>query len=454
MSANPVIRSHKAVSGCQALYAARRDRGKCMSGRRDNKMLLGPFLYECLVPTDTTQVYIARQPIFDRNLDVAFHELLYRSDAHADVAHVVNKEQATSELLVNSLIEIGLDRIASKERVFINFTREYIVGDWALPLAPRRVGLELLENETPDARLVDALRERAKQGFMIALDDFIYEPQYDPLLKVAHIVKLDVLALGEEGLRDQVEILKRFPVKLLAEKVETHTQFDLCRSLGFDYFQGFFISQPELLSGTGLRTSRYATLQLLSEVQDPDISLSRLEEVLSQDVALSYKLLRYINSAFFNLSRELKTVRQALVYMGLRALRAWASLVIVLDADDRPHALKELALTRARFCYCLAERLGEEDTGPFFTVGLFSTLDALLGQPMQEVLGSLPLSDETKDALINHSGRVGHILRCAVEHERGQWSECEDLPLTPSEVTEAYCEALAWTEDLMQLTRG
>lgn len=406
------------------------------------------------MPSDITQVYIARQPILDRSLNVAFYELLYRSHAGADSAYVVNDEQATSELLVNSLIEIGLDNITSKERAFINLTREYIIGDWPLPLEPRRVGLELLENEIPDKPLVEALQTRARQGFMIALDDFIYEPQYDHVLNVAHIVKLDVLALGEDGLRDQIEILKRFPVKLLAEKVETHDQFNICRDLGFDYFQGFFISRPELLSGAGLRTSRFATLQLLSEVQDPDISLDRLEEILAQDVALSYKLLRYINSAFFNLSRELKTVRQALVYLGLRALRVWVSLMIVIDAEERPHALKELALTRARFCHCLAERLGEEDLGPFFTAGLFSTLDALLGVPMDEILDRLPFGEETKQALINHSGRVGHILRCAVEHERGQWNECEDLPLTPAEITDAYCEALAWTDELLQLVHG
>jgi len=405
------------------------------------------------VSTDIPQVFIARQPIFNKNLDVAYYELLHRSDADADVARVVDQELATSELLVNSLIEIGLEHIVGDKRAFVNLTREYIVGDWALPLEPRHIGIELLENETPDALLVDALRYRSGQGFALALDDFIYESRYDPLLEVVDIVKLDVLELGETGLRDQLALLKRFPVRLLAEKVETKAQFDLCRSLGFDYFQGFFISRPELLSGIGLRADRMATLQLLAEVQDPDISLDRLEQILARDVALSYKLLRYINSAFFNLSREVGTVRQALVYMGLRALRVWVSLMVVVDADDRPHALKHLALTRARFCQVLAERLGEEETATFFTAGLFSTLDALLGLPMEEVLERLPLNSETKETLIHHTGREGYLLHCAIEHERGQWHQCDSLRLTPAEVTAAYCDALAWTDDLFHLLR-
>lgn len=405
------------------------------------------------VSADSSQVFIARQPIFDKNLDIVYYELLHRSDAETNAANVVNQEVATSELLVNSLIEIGLEQIVGDKRAFVNLTREYIVGDWALPLEPRYIGIELLENETPDALLVEALRVRARQGFVLALDDFIYESRYDPLLEVVDIVKLDVLELGETGLRDQLALLKRFPVKLLAEKVETRTQFHLCRSLGFDYFQGFFFSRPELLSGIGLKADRVATLQLLAEVQDPDISLDRLEEILARDVALSYKLLRYINSAFFSLSREVATVRQALVYMGLRALRVWVSLMVVVDADDRPQALKQLALVRARFCQALAERLGEEETGTFFMVGLFSTLDALLGLPMNEVLQRLPLSAETRETLIHHTGPQGYLLQCTIEHERGEWHKSKSLPLTPAQITEAYCDALTWTEEMLHLMR-
>jgi len=403
--------------------------------------------------SQVSTAYVARQPILDQHLDVAFYELLHRSEASLETAQVVNQELATSELLVNSLIEIGLERIVGQQRAFINLSREHVVGDWPLPLDPKRFGLELLENEQVDQVLIDALRERREQGFLVVLDDFVYEHEWDPMLHIAHIVKLDVAALGEEGIRDQHRLLRRYPLRLLAEKVETAEEFELCRLLGFDYFQGYFFARPELFSATGLRASQTTTLQLLSEVQDPDISLDRLEEILAQDVALSYKLLRYINSAFFNLPREFKTIRQALVYLGLGPLRVWVSLMIVVDVEDRPHALKQLALTRAKFCQCLAERMGREDTGPYFTAGLFSTLDALLGMPMDEVLHQLPLDGETKAALMTRSGPVGSVLRFAIEHERGQWEQGDKLPLSAQEVNEAYAEAVSWSEELLKLVR-
>ena len=400
------------------------------------------------------QAYIARQPIFDGDMNVVFYELLHRSRSRDETARIVNPEVATSELLVNSLVEIGLERIAGDRLAFVNLTSEYLMGDWALPLDPAHVGLELVGDYGEEAAgLAKVLARLTAQGFSVALDDFIYEPRLDALLEQATIVKLDALALGEEGVRDQLSLIRRFAVKVLVKNVEERPLFERLRDLGCDYFQGYFAARPETISAHSLKADSFSVLQLLGEVQSPDISLDRLEEIVSQDVALSYRLLKYINSAFFNLNREISSVRQALIYIGLKPLRTWVSLLVVLDSGDRPPALKQQALARARFCQQLAEQLGEEDGAPFFAVGLFSTLDMLLGMQMDQVLENLPLDAELQGALLRYEGRAGDLLRCAVDHERGEWSACERLGLSPARVNAAYCDALEWVDELMSMMR-
>lgn len=397
-----------------------------------------------------SEVFIGRQPIFDRDLNVAFYELLYRNSKD-NVATFSDPDNATCELLVNSLIDIGLERIAGDKRVFVNLSREYLIGDWPIPLDKNRIGIELLEDQVVDQVLIDAVAARSREGYVIALDDFVFEEHLRPLVYIADMIKLDVRALGRDGTVDQYRLLRKFPPKLVAEKIETREEFELYRKLGFDYFQGHFISRPLVISGKEVNVDHNATLMLLTEVHDPDVSLDTLEDLISRDVGLSFKLLRYINSAFFSLPRELETVRAALIYLGLRPLKVWVSLIIVSAVDDQPEAARSQAIIRARFCENLARAAGETEAGRFFTIGLFSTLDALLGMPMQQVLKSLPLSDDLKQGLLAGDGLPGHVLTCAREHEEGRWQQDRYLGLGPGEVNTAYLEAIEWADQLSRL---
>ncbi len=390
------------------------------------------------------QVYIARQPIFDARLNVCFYELLYR---HADVEQAVieDGDEATAQLLSNSLIEIGLQRIANHRPVFINLTRNFITGRWPLPLDRQWLGLEVLEDVEIDDEVLAALKRFAAQGYRISLDDFIFKPHLVPVLQVAQYVKLDVLALGSAGVADQLALLRQFPVKLIAERVETRADFEFYREQGFDYFQGYFMARPHVIVGRQLAANRANVLRLLAAVQNPVVSVDELERIIRHDVVLSVKLLRYLNSAHFSLSRPFDTVRQAVIYLGLQPLKVWISLVIMSSAEAQPVELMRLSMVRARMCEQLAAALGEPDTTRYFTVGLFSILDALLDLPLQEALQSLPLTPEVTAALLRYEGRLGEVLKVVLDYERGIWREVDALPQT-SHVASIYAQSVEWAD--------
>lgn len=397
-----------------------------------------------------SDVFIGRQPIFDRDLNIAYYELLYRNSLD-NAASFTNSDVASAEVFLNTLVDIGIDRIAGDKRVFINLTRDYLVGDWPIPLDQNRVGIELLEEPVVDQALLDALESRSRAGYVISLDDFVFREHLRPLLYIADLVKLDVQALGREGVADQYRLLRKFPLKLVAAKVETREEHAFCHELGFDCFQGHFIARPRVIRGRGVAADHTSTLMLLAEINDPDVSLDALAGLISRDVGLSFKLLRYINSAFFNLPRELETVRAALVYLGLRPLKVWVSLIVIATMSDQPDAARHQAIVRARLCENLAGAMGQTRPGRFFTIGLFSTLDALLDMPMGRVLDTLPLSGELKDGLVKGEGVPGQVLACAREHEQGCWEQARSLGLSPDQVNTAYLEAIEWADNLSQV---
>lgn len=393
---------------------------------------------------------VFRVPIYNQCLDAVYYELLHRTQALDDDSTVVTPELAASEVLVNTLIDIGLQRLVGQCRAFVHLTREHLVGEWLLPMDMTRFAV-IVKEEGPslDPGLLDALHTLREKGLVVVVDDFIYEHRSDPRLSIADIIRIDVQRLNENELHEQCNLLEHIQAPLWANNVSTQEVFTLCRRLGFDYFQGPFIAQPEMFTEQAdLRANQTTTLQLLSEVQDPDISLERLESILANDVALSYKLMRFINSAYFDLHTPVSTLRQALVYMGLNALRGWVSLMIVLDTDDRPNALKELAVIRAKFCQLLAEYMGVNDGAAYFTAGLFSVLDTLLGMSMDRILFRIPIGGETKEALLNRTGPVGEVLRFAIAHERGLLGAGKYLHLNASDINKAYLEALDWSREL------
>lgn len=398
-------------------------------------------------------IFVGRHAIYNRELDVIAYELLFRGSEAAERAEFKDADEATSQVILNTFTEIGLDKIVEDKMAFINLTRSFVLGDYSLPLPKAGLGVEILENITIDQPVIEAVQRLSSQGYTIVLDDFVYHESLRPLVELADIIKIDVQILPDSEVQRHVEILRKHTVKLLAEKVETHEVFEFCNRLGFDYFQGFFFCQPHIIKGQRIPPNRLVTLRLLAKLQDPVTSIRELETLISQDVSMSYKLLRSLNSAFYSLPRKIESIHQALVMLGNQWLKTWASLLLLSSIHDKPQELMQMAMARAKMCELLAtaKRLSPKET--FFTAGLFSVLDALMDQPMEDVLNALPLSQEINDALLRREGNLGAVLQCVLDYERGNWDAVLHIGLQQGEITQAYLEAITWANQVSKETR-
>lgn len=394
-----------------------------------------------------SDIFVGRQPIYDRQLNVVAYELLFRSRGDVNQAEITDGNQATSQVVHDAFMEIGLDLLVGSKRAFINLTRDFILQDYTALFSTDRVVLEVLEDIVIDAELIEAVRGLSAQGYTIALDDFVYYEHLRPLVEVADIVKVDILALTRPELQRCVAQLSRYNVQLLAEKVETRDAFAVCQELGFDYFQGFFLCQPDIVTGERSPANRTVLLNLLAKLQNPQTAVHELDSILRQDVALSYKLLRLIN-ADPGTPRAVESIHQALSGLDAKFIAAWGSLLMLADIDDKPHELMVTAMVRGKMCELLAEAMGVPGRERFFTVGLFSVLDAMLDSSMADILPSLPLARDVAQALLQHTGVLGQTLQCVLAYERRDWDHLDTLGLKRRTIRDAYLNALTWTSNV------
>jgi EAL and modified HD-GYP domain-containing signal transduction protein len=390
------------------------------------------------------EVFVARQPIFNAALEVAGYELLFRRGADAE-ALVVNAEGATATVVLNSFTEIGLERIVGASTAWINVSRDFVLNGLAGTVPPDVAVLEILEDQVIDDDFVTALKKLKAQGYRLALDDFEYSASTDAILPLIDIVKLDFLALGWEGMARHVKYLRPYGLTLLAEKLETREDYAYCTELGCDLFQGFFFCKPELVRNRGIAANRLSLLQTVSALQDPTVDLAALEQLVSRDVALSFRLLRYINSAFFGLRMEVRSIGQALALLGLERLRHWTTLSLLASIDDKPPELTVTALVRARFCEQAGASLGSP--GQLFTLGLFSVIDALMDAPIADVIASIPFPEEMRAALIDHAGEQGRLLECVGALEAADFDRAQSIV---PDAGELYLESMVWANDAAQ----
>lgn len=398
--------------------------------------------------TSQNEIYLARQAIYDRHLNCVAYELLFRSGA-TDRSNVLDGNRATSQVIVNTFMEMGLDAIVGSRRAFINVTRDFILGDYALVFPAPRVAMEILEDIPIDDELLHAVRQRRSQGYMIVLDDVVYRPELDPLLELADMVKIEVLGLDRCAVERQCHLFRPFRVQMLAEKVETESEFRSAVDLGFQYFQGFFFSRPNLVRGRRMPLNRVAALRLLERVNDIRVDIAELEAIINQDVSLSYRLLRSVNSAVFHFNRRIESVRQALMLLGTNYVANWVSLIVLSGISDKPRELVVTAAVRARMCRTLGHLFGVASEESCFTAGMFSTLDALFDQTLEEVLRPLPLKVELVEAILAHKGSVGRVLHGVLAYEHGDWGEADLAGISPDAIRSAYLDAVQWASGLL-----
>lgn len=396
--------------------------------------------------TGSYDIFIARQPIFDTNSNVFAYELLFRGCGN-NSAQINDGSVASSQVILNAFVDMSIQDIAENRQVFVNFTREFLVGEIPLPLSSKSLVVEVLEDVEVDDSVVGGLLALSKKGYVLALDDYIFTDDKEPLFDFIDIVKIDLLGCDISQMEAEVKALKDRNIKLLAEKVETHEEFELCKRMGFDYFQGFYFCKPMVLSGQSIKPNRLAVLQILAKLQDPDCDISELENLISTDVGISYKILRIINSAFYNFRREIKSVREAIVALGLKTIRDWMCIIVMTDIDDKPKELLSQSLRRARMMQTLSTKCGFDGEVGFIT-GLFSSIDAIMDQPMEQILRQLPLADHIVKALVAGDGEFGQLLQAIIRYEKGEWESIAVKDLHSGDLIKSYVESITWTSQL------
>ena len=385
--------------------------------------------------------FVARQPIFNYRLDVVAYELLFRGAGYVTDTPTASSERATATVVLNSLTELELTRFVGGKAAWINVSREFVVGGLARAIPPGLVGLEIFERELFDQQLVDALRDLKRHGYRLALDDFAYRPDSRRLLELFDVFKLDVMKLGRERLREQVQRLTPYRGRLLAEKVATRADHEFCVSAGCDLFQGYFFCRPAVVCTRSIAANRLAFLQVVAALHDPGVELADIERLFARDVALSLRLLRYVNSAFFGLRGDVSSTGQALALLGIDNIRRWATLSVLASIDDKPTELTVTALIRARFCELAGERLGIASRAELFTLGMFSVIDAMMDAPMRDVVASLPFTDGMREALVRHRGKRGELLACVTALETGDYDSARAVV---NRAGELYTQSVLW----------
>ncbi len=392
------------------------------------------------------EVFVARQPIYDAAMSVTAYELLYRHSPLAKTAQITDPSRATLEVITNAALEIGLERLAGGLPIHINYPEELLATAPELPLRPELAVIEVLEHVAAKSEVLEGIKVLRARGHRIALDDYS-APRCDPkLLELADIVKVEITKVAPAELSSVVKELKARNLRLIAEQVETLEQFERCTELGFDGFQGNFLQHPQTFHAKRVPSNRLSTLRLVASLHSADYSLDEVESLLSQNVSMSYHVLRCINSSYYNFPRKIDSIRHAIVILGIDNLRQLCSLVALQGLEDRPPSLYVHAMTRARMCEQLGRLSGAKDCGSFFITGLFSLLGALVGMPTQKVVEELPLSTAVSRALVAGEGALGEALQCTRAYERAAWNHVTYASLPPHLIRAAYVDALFWAE--------
>ncbi|MBF0495065.1 MAG: HDOD domain-containing protein [Deltaproteobacteria bacterium] len=402
------------------------------------------------------EIYLARQPIFDKNKEIYGYELLFR-DGLINIFPKINGDVATSKILSNTFFSIGLDQIVGDKKAFINFTKELLINKIPTIFPKANIVVEVLEDVEPDDDVIESCRFMSKQGYEIALDDFFYEEKLIPLISIANIIKFDFRLTPPDHIRNVLRKLSAYKLTFLAEKIETYEEFNEALKMGFSYFQGYFFSKPEILKGKDIPSYKINYLQILSEINKENFKFSELENIINRDISISYKLLKYLNSAFLGRPNKISSIKDALILLGESGIKQFISVIATAGlASDKPDELIRSSIIRAKLCELLGSLSKTYiDKSELFIVGLFSQLDAMLDNKMETLLVELPLSDKVKKALISREGEMGDYLNFSSCYEKGNWNSCSiltsNLEIDEKQIPKFYIEAVNWAEAYTKL---
>lgn len=399
---------------------------------------------------------VASQPIFNVQKDIYGYELLYRSGPNSPAYDAVDGTRATQDVLVTAFSDIGIHAITGGKKAFVNFTAELVLDEIPHMLSSDILVVELLEDVRPTKQVLEACRRLKRRGYTLALDDFKYDPSLEPLIDIADIIKIDFRRTPIDEIRRVVAKINCNRRKiLLAEKIETHEDFDLALSLGFHLFQGFFFCRPTVQNGRCTDTWPVSKLQLLRYISDPEVSFYTLANIIKRDLMLSYRLLKIVNSAYYGLEYTVTGILHALLILGLKEIKKWISLIILNQVKtNKPNELIREALVRGLFMEKVAifqKRRKQRDE--YFLVGLFSLAEAIMDAPMEVILQETHLADEITEPLITGQGVKAELIRLIENIERARWEEAEEAAkragLSLTRATQFYIEAMTDANKLL-----
>jgi c-di-GMP-related signal transduction protein len=396
--------------------------------------------------------YLARQPILNRASELFAYELLFRSGIQ-NSCEGLDLEVASTSVLDTSFL-IGFDKITAGYPMFINCPRDFLLRDYVSLFPPKSVVVEILESVRPDQEVIDVCRNLKAKGYTLALDDFVDSPAWAPLVEIADIIKVD-FRLTERA--EQRAIVNRYSdkkIRMLAEKVETREEHEAATRMGYSLFQGYYFCRPEMMQHVALPSFKLAYLELLRAATAPEFDIEELAQKIKHEPSLTFRLLRYLNSAAFGLRSEVHSVPHALSLLGERELRKWIAVVSIgVLADSKPDELMTVPLVRGRFCELMAPLAGmAAHANDLFLMGLLSVMDAILDQPLDAILADLPVRSEIKDALQSRTGLYRQLLEIAVAHELADWEKVTALvgktQMEEEQVSALYISAVDWSTAL------
>lgn len=398
-------------------------------------------------------MFIARQPILDRNLKLYAYELLFRESSDAKYFGNATATAATATV-VGNLFESGITDITDGAKAFVNFDYDFILSDAIELIDPNTLVIEVLEYVKVDDILIERLKYLKTKGYRIALDDFVESYATFPLVKVADLIKYDIVETPLSTIESDVKMALSQNKTLLAEKIETEAEFFKAKKMGFHLFQGYFFSKPSIVGKSNSKKStktQYA--RMISELKKPEPSYQMLAEIVETDINLAYRLMRVISKK--HNEDLIYSIKKALIYMGFKELERWINILMLQElSDKKPVELLKLSLVRTKFGESIAEHsIYKKQKREVALMGLFSMLDAILDESMEDALSGISLTEDVREALIGKSGELYSILEIMIAHENGDWEKMnkisKKIELNETEITKEYLEALKWTNEII-----
>ncbi|GHB59908.1 diguanylate cyclase [Psychrosphaera saromensis] len=395
--------------------------------------------------------YTARQAIYNRKENVVAYELLFR-DSLTNVFPKIESNSATSKLLLDSHFNQGLEKITSGKPALINYPEQALLDLMPTLLPPTKAMVEILESVRPTAAVYEACRQLFHKGYRLVLDDFIYSEDWVPFFKLVRLIKFDLQQSTFAEIEVVLEKIRPFKnLKFLAERVETQEQYDKAKEMGFDFFQGYYFCTPQIVEQKDINSNQSVVFAMYQETLKLDADYTKLSSFFERDTALAYKLLKFINSGLFPVRKQISSLKQALIYLGAAQVKKFVTLILTAHiAENRRQELTEMSIIRARFCEQIATNAAPQLSDKAFILGLFSLLDVILDQTMEDLVKELPVTEDIASALIGDDNILGNIFILAKAYEAANWELmgeiCVKLNIEQDLLPEYYVNAVGWAK--------